>query len=297
MERGLLHEHSTMPDFRKSEWWGLVVKVLWVALHIFLVGSLLVLDSDLRQKTLDKSWTAAPYYALLALTVAQFLRLAGSSPGYVREALDEDKSFEERAQTALNSTLLPPRGRYTNIEPLMPPPDKCEHCGKIQPFRTRHCPICNECVLKFDHHCKWLGTCVGLKNHRKYWWFLFLENLLLSWSSIQYISAMKSIGAEKNDTLLVIVIVTVLVMVLCEMYIAQLLVYHTWLVVTNQTSSEMKKRPEKLCYLQNSPLKHPFSKGFASNVQSSCCPTEAYPVYNVPTPEEIEAARGRRCCI
>ena len=32
--------------------------------------------------------------------------------------------------------------------------------------RAKHCRICDKCVEGFDHHCKWLNTCVGSKNYR-----------------------------------------------------------------------------------------------------------------------------------
>jgi hypothetical protein len=39
-------------------------------------------------------------------------------------------------------------------------------CGRLS--SSRHCRICNKCVEEFDHHCKWLNTCVGKANYRYY---------------------------------------------------------------------------------------------------------------------------------
>ncbi|KFY17930.1 hypothetical protein V492_00285 [Pseudogymnoascus sp. VKM F-4246] len=48
----------------------------------------------------------------------------------------------------------------------------CKKCQARKPDRAHHCSTCNRCVLKMDHHCPWLATCVGLKNYKAFLLFL-----------------------------------------------------------------------------------------------------------------------------
>ncbi|CAH9102429.1 unnamed protein product [Cuscuta europaea] len=41
----------------------------------------------------------------------------------------------------------------------------CDTCLLYRPPRASHCSICNNCVQKYDHHCEWLGQCIGLTTH------------------------------------------------------------------------------------------------------------------------------------
>lgn len=61
----------------------------------------------------------------------------------------------------MNVTRRPP------IIPVLLP--EYRYCAKdeiIKPYRAHHCRICGTCVLKFDHHCPWIGQCVGARNHK-----------------------------------------------------------------------------------------------------------------------------------
>lgn len=53
----------------------------------------------------------------------------------------------------------------------------CEPCGQDQPLRCKHCSVCDHCVLTFDHHCIWLGTCIGEGNRWLFSWYLFAQSL------------------------------------------------------------------------------------------------------------------------
>ena len=40
--------------------------------------------------------------------------------------------------------------------PLRPSPDGA------------HCPDCNVCVAGYDHHCVWMGQCIGKRNYKQF---------------------------------------------------------------------------------------------------------------------------------
>ena len=54
----------------------------------------------------------------------------------------------------------------------------CETCLIFRPQKAAHCNLCNNCVLCFDHHCFWLGTCIGRNNYGYFFVFVTLLALL-----------------------------------------------------------------------------------------------------------------------
>lgn len=53
----------------------------------------------------------------------------------------------------------------------------CKKCHVPKPDRTHHCSTCKRCVLKMDHHCPWLSTCLGLHNYKAFVLFLIYVSL------------------------------------------------------------------------------------------------------------------------
>lgn len=42
----------------------------------------------------------------------------------------------------------------------------CAKCKAPRPERAHHCSVCQQCVMRMDHHCPWVGNCVGFGNHK-----------------------------------------------------------------------------------------------------------------------------------
>lgn len=51
-------------------------------------------------------------------------------------------------------------------------PRFCLKCSVIKPDRSHHCSVCSQCVLKFDHHCPWVNTCINFRNYKFFVLFL-----------------------------------------------------------------------------------------------------------------------------
>ena len=82
---------------------------------------------------------------ILCLACLTFLFLTGcSDPGIVRPG------------SRLAEDVAGSFGRY------------CHVCQVCQPRGTYHCDDCAACIEELDHHCPWMGKCVGKKNMK---WF------------------------------------------------------------------------------------------------------------------------------
>ena len=55
----------------------------------------------------------------------------------------------------------------------------CPTCHIFRGPAVSHCKKCNNCVDNFDHHCPWLGNCIGKNNYFYFFIFLIFCNIFI----------------------------------------------------------------------------------------------------------------------
>src|SRR6266480_2124654 len=130
----------------------------------------------------------------------------------------------------------------------------CKKCAAKKPDRAHHCSTCRRCVLKMDHHCPWLATCVGLRNYKafvlfliyltSFCWVCFAISASWLWGSV-----VKDGHIDENMMPVHFILLAVLSGII-GLVIGGFAAWHVYLTTRNQTTIESL---EKTRYL--SPLR------------------------------------------
>jgi palmitoyltransferase len=137
----------------------------------------------------------------------------------------------------------------------------CLFCELWQPLRSKHCALCGQCVRRFDHHCFWIATCVGERNHPRFLMMLFVHSMFLSATTVVLLQTVRlECGLWWNA-----VVISLLV---CATSLAAmtfgLFVFHCALVATGRTTWELVSA-DSITYLRS--RKERFRVGIVSNIR------------------------------
>ena len=124
----------------------------------------------------------------------------------------------------------------------------CYSCSLYRPPRTSHCSVCDNCVERFDHHCIWLGTCIGKRNYKYFYGLIIsltLSGIFQIICAIYYVVIeSKNFEKKENNTLLIIfgfssiAFYNILFLVF---FLGKLVLIHTILIFKNITYYEHVK--------------------------------------------------------
>jgi len=76
-------------------------------------------------------------------------------------------------------------------------PRWCPSCALWKEPRTKHCRICKRCVRRFDHHCPWMGNCIGQRNLR--WFYFFLLGGTVNAACVLTLCILLVVAYNQND--------------------------------------------------------------------------------------------------
>uniref|UniRef100_A0A3Q4FYK4 Palmitoyltransferase n=1 Tax=Neolamprologus brichardi TaxID=32507 RepID=A0A3Q4FYK4_NEOBR len=183
---------------------------------------------------------------LFVFVVISLLRTSFTDPGILPRATpDEAADIERQIDTSGSSTYRPPpRTKEILINQQVVKLKYCFTCKMFRPPRTSHCSLCDNCVERFDHHCPWVGNCVGKRNYRFFYSFIISLSFLTSFifgCVITHITLRSQEGKSLVQAIEESPARYPLCLVICFFSIWSILGlsgFHTYLVASNLTTNE-----------------------------------------------------------
>jgi len=213
-------------------------------------------------------------------------------------APEHQNGSPQPAQDGVRARAVPKSDTFSEIQPEVSPDGvgtayppsnadsaadqrRCRHCQTTQLLRTKHCYDCGRCVYTFDHHCFWIGNCVGEKNLRLFYCYVLVEFVTVAWACELCLSTFvyANTKAWARDWF-VWNLPSMAAFLLClgfAMLLGSLLFFHTYLILTGQTSWEVWRR-EAASYMKDVPPEvFPFSQGWRANLDMVFCRSHRQP--------------------
>lgn len=195
---------------------------------------------------------------LAFLSFLAFFACATRDPGYIPKQI---YPYAPKYAQNLNEHISKTKPLSFIINSSVVKVKFCPTCMIYRPPRCSHCSVCDLCVEGFDHHCPWVGNCIGKRNYFYFFLLITLSNLLCFEGIIISLYHLRlEIGNYGYKEVVSIIIVTFgcffLIFLLC------LLGFHIYLFVIGMTTNEKIKGIWEFSQF------NPFNKGsFIKNIK------------------------------
>ncbi|GKV17388.1 hypothetical protein SLEP1_g27903 [Rubroshorea leprosula] len=222
-------------------------------------------------------WGISIMVIVVVLTLCDIIFLlltSGRDPGIIppNSHPPEAEGYEGSSEVSSGQTppLRLPRQKDVVVNGITVKIKYCDTCMLYRLPRCSHCSICNNCVERFDHHCPWVGQCIGLRNYRFFFMFIFSATLLclyvhgFCWVCIKRIMDSEQTSIWKAMTKTPASIALIIYTFISVWFVGGLTVFHLYLISTNQSTYENFRYR----YDQHS---NPYNRGVIKNFMEIFC--------------------------
>ncbi|KAJ6339514.1 hypothetical protein OIU77_007468 [Salix suchowensis] len=215
------------------------------------------------------------FVVVLTLLDLTFLLLtSGRDPGIIPRNAHPPEPEGYEGHTPLTPGQTPPlrlpRTKDVIINGITVKTKYCDTCMLYRPPRCSHCSICNNCVERFDHHCPWVGQCIGSRNYRFFFMFVLTSTIIclyvhaFSWVYIKRIMNSEETSIWKAMSKTPASIALVIYTFISVWFVGGLTVFHSYLISKNQSTYENFR-------YRYDGLANPFDRGLIENFKEIFC--------------------------
>ncbi|XP_026377075.1 probable protein S-acyltransferase 7 [Papaver somniferum] len=235
------------------------------------------------QHSLGSLIIAIPVILTIHIMVLLFLT-SGRDPGIIPRNPHPPEPEDEGGPSSLSNDWSRNQGSTSGLPPtkdvlvngIAVKVKYCHTCMLYRPPRCSHCSICNNCVERFDHHCPWVGQCIGKRNYRFFFMFVSSTTILclyvfaFCWVNIRFIMEMYHYNVWKALLKSPVSGVLILYTFITSWFVGGLTVFHLYLICTNQTTYEnFRYRYDRKMNPYNLGVLHNIGEVFFSMIPSS----------------------------